>query len=119
MAVDPLGRDHAADLVHRVLHGPVHGNRLVPAGHPLQLGQGRREVRGAPATVAAGGTEPGDLPLADRLKFIRAAPPIRSSLARDAGKYAEPQPPLRPEAPNPAISRSQTAMRSPGLALAR
>ena len=46
-------------------------------------------------------------------------PAIRSSLARDAGKYAEHQPPLRPEAPKPAISRSQTAMRSPGLALAR
>ncbi len=46
-------------------------------------------------------------------------PAIRSSLARDAGNNAEHQPPLRPDAPNPAISRSRTAMRRPGWAVAR
>ena len=46
-------------------------------------------------------------------------PAIRSSLAREAGNSAEHQPPLRPEAPKPAISRSHTAIRSPGSACDR
>ena len=46
-------------------------------------------------------------------------PAIRSSLDSEAGNRAEHQPPLRPEAPNPAISRSHITMRSPGSARAR
>ena len=45
----------------------------------------------------------------------RPGRPSWSSLASDAGNSAEHQPPLRPDAPNPAISRSQTAIRRPGL----
>ncbi len=46
-------------------------------------------------------------------------PAIRSSFDSDDGNSAEHQPPLRPEAPNPAISRSHTTTRQPGLARAR
>jgi hypothetical protein len=72
--------------------------------------------------LSAATTRPTSSTVSSMARYIAMAwsrPAIRSSLARDAGKYAEHQPPLRPEAPKPAISRSQTAMRSPGLALAR
>ena len=41
--------------------------------------------------------------------------PCRRAIPLDAGgKSAEHQPPFRPEAPKPAISRSTTAIRRPG-----
>ena len=46
-------------------------------------------------------------------------PAILASFASDAGNNAEHQPPLRPDAPNPAISASHTAMRRLGCARAR
>ena len=42
-----------------------------------------------------------------------------ATLRREAGKIAEHHPPLRPEAPNPATSRSSTATRNDGSATAR
>ena len=42
-----------------------------------------------------------------------------ATLRRVAGKIAEHQPPLRPDAPKPTTSRSRTAIRSEGSALAR
>ena len=45
--------------------------------------------------------------MARYMAMAASAPAIRSSLPSDAGNSAEHQPPLRPEAPNPAISRSQ------------
>jgi hypothetical protein len=42
-----------------------------------------------------------------------------ATFSRDAANSAEHQPPLRPDAPNPAISRSTTAIRSDGSARAR
>jgi hypothetical protein len=55
-----------------------------------------------------------------RLRIATAAskPCSRSSEPADRGNSAEHQPPLRPDAPNPAISRSSTAMRRPGSAFA-
>ncbi len=43
-----------------------------------------------------------------------ARPCSRAILSQEAGKSSEHQPPLRPEAPKPAISFSSTAMRRPG-----
>jgi hypothetical protein len=52
-----------------------------------------------------------------RFMAIAASRPlIRASLLSDAGNRAEHQPPLRPEAPKPAISRSHTTTRSSGRA---
>jgi hypothetical protein len=49
-----------------------------------------------------------------------APPPAAAATAeRDAANSAEHQPPLRPDAPKPAISRSTTTTRSPGSATAR
>ncbi len=46
-------------------------------------------------------------------------PPIRASLASEAGNRAEHQPPFLPDAPKPAISRSHTTIRSAGFRRAR
>ena len=46
-----------------------------------------------------------------------AWPVIRSSLVSEAGNSAEHQPPFRPEAPYPAISRSHTTMAEAGIGL--
>ena len=46
-------------------------------------------------------------------------PAARATASGDAAKSAEHQPPLRPDAPKPAISRSTTAIRSDGSARAR
>ncbi len=43
----------------------------------------------------------------------------RATLSIEAGKSEEHQPPLRPEAPKPATSRSSTATRIVGSALTR
>jgi hypothetical protein len=50
------------------------------------------------------------------MAIAASRPAIRSSLVSDAGNRAEHQPPLRPEAPNPAISASQTTTRRLGSA---
>ena len=46
-------------------------------------------------------------------------PATLSRVASDTLNSAEHQPPLRPDAPKPATSRSSTAMRSPGSARLR
>ncbi len=46
-------------------------------------------------------------------------PAIRSSLPSEAGNSAEHQPPLRPDAPYPAICFSQITIRSDGSARER
>ena len=53
------------------------------------------------------------------MAMAASRPAIRLSLPSDAGNSAEHQPPLRPDAPNPAISASHTAIRRPGCAVAR
>ena len=57
--------------------------------------------------------------IARYMAIADSRPAIRSSLASDAGNRAEHQPPLRPDAPKPAISRSQSTIRRPGSALFR
>ena len=55
--------------------------------------------------------------------MLKAAKHLRSDIAAregsEAGKRAEHQPPLRPDAPYPATSASSTAIRSDGSASAR
>jgi hypothetical protein len=67
-------------------------------------------------------TRPTSLTLS-RMASSWAKAPLRSLRAAredaEAGNSAEHHPPLRPEAPKPATSASQTAIRSPGSALAR
>ena len=53
------------------------------------------------------------------MAMAASRPAIRSSLFSEAGNRAEHQPPLRPDAPNPAISRSQTTTRRSGAVLVR
>ena len=65
VTVDALVRRDLADLVDRLLHRPVHRDGRLPAGHPLQLRQRSWEERRAPATVAPGRAEAGDLALAE------------------------------------------------------
>ena len=72
VTVDALGRHGRADLVDGLLHGPVHGDRGVPAAHPVQFAQRRREQGRAPAAVAPRGAETGDLPLAHHDPEFRA-----------------------------------------------
>jgi hypothetical protein len=62
--------------------------------------------------------------MADSIRTAPARPPVgpsaeRAILAADAGNSAEHQPPLRPEAPKPATSRSSTIVRRLGSARAR
>ncbi len=57
--------------------------------------------------------------MARYMAIAASRPAIRSSLPSDAGNRAEHQPPLRPEAPNPAMSRSQTTIFRPGSARER
>ena len=57
--------------------------------------------------------------IARYMAMAASRPAIRVSLASDAGNSAEHQPPLRPDAPNPAMFASQTATRRPGCAPAR
>ncbi|CAB4715456.1 unannotated protein [freshwater metagenome] len=70
----------------------------------------------AAATRATSRTEP-------RIAWCCASAPVRlpiaASVSSEAGKRAEHQPPLRPEAPKPATSASSTAIRSVGSASAR
>ena len=54
--------------------------------------------------------------MARYMAIAASRPAIRSSLPSDAGNSAEHQPPFRPEAPKPAISRSQTAIFRAGSA---
>ena len=90
---------------------------------PLQLGRRAGEHHGAALVEAAvdalGRDHAPDL--ADGLLHGQAlgacrrpGPAALSSVASDTLNSAEHQPPLRPDAPNPATSRSSTAMRSPG-----
>ena len=66
VAIDALGRRHPTDLVHRVEHLPLQGDRRLP---PVVLG-GRLpapgEQRRAPAPIAARRSEAADLLLDDR-----------------------------------------------------
>ncbi|HEV8425656.1 MAG TPA: hypothetical protein VGS14_10770 [Actinomycetes bacterium] len=50
---------------------------------------------------------------------VASRPARRASFSRSMAMNAEHQPPLRPEAPKPATSRSTTASRSPGSARRR
>ena len=68
---------------------------------------------------SAAATFPTSSTVACMARYIAIAasrPAIRSSLPSEAGNRAEHQPPLRPEAPNPAMSRSQTAIFRAGSA---
>ena len=56
--------------------------------------------------------------MARRIARMASTPCWRASAASEVAKRAEHQPPLRPEAPKPATSRSSTAMRSEGSAWA-
>ena len=49
----------------------------------------------------------------------REPPASAARCSREAGKRAEHQPPLRPDAPNPTCSASSTTTRRPGSAAAR
>ena len=71
---------------------------------------------------SAAATRPTSSTVACMARYIATAasrPAIRVSLPSEAGNSAEHQPPLRPDAPKPAISASHTATRSPGCAVAR
>ncbi len=72
-----------------------------------------------PSAVTAAATSSTVCCIARCMAIAASRPAIRASLPSDAGNSAEHQPPLRPDAPNPAISRSQTAIRRPGSARAR
>ncbi len=54
--------------------------------------------------------------MARRIARMASVPYRRASAASDVANSAEHQPPLRPEAPKPATSRSSTATRSEGSA---
>ena len=57
--------------------------------------------------------------MARRIARIASRPCRRASAASEVANKAEHQPPFRPDAPNPATSRSKTATRSEGSASAR
>ena len=56
--------------------------------------------------------------MARRIARMASRPCRRASAASEVAKRAEHQPPFRPDAPNPATSRSSTATRSEGSASA-
>ena len=56
--------------------------------------------------------------MARRMACMASRPCWRASAASEVAKSAEHQPPLRPDAPKPATSRSTTATRSEGSARA-
>ena len=84
----------------------------------------------APGSLAPGEVLPGDLAVDVAIAgagltglwtayyLVTAQPGLRVAVC-DAGNSAEHQPPLRPDAPNPAISASHTATRRPGWAVTR
>ena len=82
-----------------------------------------RAALGPVAVDALGRGDPAHLVhdpcIARYMAMAASRPAILVSLASDAGNSAEHQPPLRPDAPNPAMFASQTATRRPGCALAR
>ena len=56
--------------------------------------------------------------MARRIARMASTPCRRASAASEVANSAEHQPPFRPDAPNPATSRSSTATRSEGSASA-
>jgi len=72
-----------------------------------------------PSAAAARPTSSTEPTIARCIAIAGPRPCRRASVPIDWGKSAEHQPPLRPDAPNPAISFSSTAIRSVGSAVAR
>ena len=130
------GREQAARLLAReqpdvvLAAAPAAGVGDLGAG-PGELGAGAGEHDGAalgPVRVdALGGQHPPDLVdggphggvLGERALAVGDRPTVAASLSSEAGNSAEHQPPLRPDAPKPAISASSTTIRSVGSASAR
>ena len=118
-----LGRREQAEvaLVDAAGSGRRH---LVPGSLPLgrRAGQGHRPAPGEAAVDGLGArqtrsTSSTVATMARRMAAPAPGPHCRSMRATEAAKRAEHQPPLRPEAPKPTISRSRTTMRSSGVGL--
>ena len=83
-----------------------------------------RAALGEVGVDALGGAHPADLvDASSRIARVLGERGVAVAAAgqrpSEAGNSAEHQPPLRPDAPNPAISASSTAIRSAGSASAR
>ena len=72
-----------------------------------------------PSAAATRATSTTDARMAAYCSRAASAPTSSASVAALTGNSAEHQPPLRPEAPNPATSCSSTATRSDGSTACR
>ena len=87
----------------------LRANTTVPPRSKSQSMPSSRATRPTSSTVST---------IACRIATAASKPCWRSSDPGERGNSAEHQPPLRPDAPKPAISRSSTAIRSWGSAFA-